>query len=190
MQNFKRIRSGVPVAHLLDEIDGVQNAWRLNQGRQGKVAVQREAEAIPIRGVRKSKVQGRKIWDVHESRFTYISANFPRMRDCLIEMARELNGTLARARVVKLPPGARVYPHRDRGEYYRRRDRYHLVLVSEPGNILECAGESVWMQPGELWWFDNKLEHAAVNNSQTDRIHFIFDLLPEQAADVAQLCQL
>ncbi len=34
------------------------------------------------------------------------------------------------------------------------------------------------MQTGELWWFDNKQMHEARNDSDEDRIHFIFDLLP------------
>jgi len=182
MQHFKCLRSGLPVQHLLDEIAAVPDAWNLNRGRQGKIKVQREAEAIPIRGLRKSAVAGRKKWDVHESRFTYISANFPRVRDCLQVLAQELDGKLARAKVVKLQPGARVYPHSDRGEYYKLRDRYHLVLASEPGNYLTCADERVWMRPGELWWFNNKLEHAAANESSGARIHFIFDLLPRANA--------
>lgn len=181
MQHFKCLKSGVPVQHLLDEIAAVPNAWGLNQGRQGKIKVQREADSIPIRGLRKSKVRGRDKWDVHESRFTYISANFPRVRDCLQVLAQELNGELSRAKVVRLPPGGQVYPHRDRGEYYRIRDRYHLVLESAEGNYLECGGERLWMQPGELWWFDNKQEHAAGNDSTSERIHFIFDLLPNDS---------
>jgi hypothetical protein len=35
------------------------------------------------------------------------------------------------------------------------------------------------MRPGELWWLDNKQEHEAVNEGSEDRIHLIFDLLPE-----------
>jgi len=180
MEHFKRIRSSVPVQHLLDEIATVPDAWQLNRGRQGQIKVQREVDSIPIRGLRKSKIGGRKKWDVHESRFTYISAKFPRVRDCLQMLAQELGGQLSRAKVVKLAPGAQVYPHSDRGEYYRVRDRYHLVLQSEAGNYLECGSERVWMQPGELWWFNNKLEHAAGNESAGDRIHFIFDLLSAQ----------
>ena len=34
------------------------------------------------------------------------------------------------------------------------------------------------MGEGELWWFDNKQEHEAINDGDEDRIHMIFDLLP------------
>jgi len=161
----------------LDEIASVPDAWGLNAGRKQKIAVQRDVDAIPIRGLRKSKIAGRDKWDVHESRFTNISRNFPKIRALLTSLAEELNGELSRARIVRLPPGGKVYPHIDRGEYYRQRDRYHLVFVTAPGNLLTCEDESVHMKTGELWWFENKREHSAENASDVDRIHFIFDLL-------------
>ena len=178
MRYFKLIEKEYPVTPLLEEIASVENAWALNEGRQSKIKVQREAVSIPIRGLRKSKIAGRKKWDVHESRFTTISKQFPRIRSCLESLAQCLDGELSRAKVVRLEPGHRVYPHVDRGEYYRIRDRYHLVLKSEPGNYLKAGDERNWMKPGELWWFDNKATHEAENASNGSRIHFIFDLLP------------
>ncbi|MEL6920992.1 MAG: aspartyl/asparaginyl beta-hydroxylase domain-containing protein [Pseudomonadota bacterium] len=44
---------------------------------------------------------------------------------------------------------------------------------------MRAGDEEVRMKTGELWWFDNKAEHEAMNDSETDRIHLIFDLLPE-----------
>jgi len=32
------------------------------------------------------------------------------------------------------------------------------------------------MRPGELWWFENAIEHEVTNNSANDRIHMIIDL--------------
>lgn len=53
--------------------------------------------------------------------------------------------------------GGRVYPHVARGEHYRARDRFHVILASE------------------LWWFDNKQVHEARNDSVSERIHLIFE---------------
>lgn len=71
-------------------------------------------------------------------------------------------GTLGRAKIVRLPPDGRVLPHRDRGDYYAKRDRYHLVLDS-PGSWMRCGDEEVTMREGELWWFDNKEKHEVRN---------------------------
>jgi hypothetical protein len=42
---------------------------------------------------------------------------------------------------------------------------------------LGAANEWVRMQPGECWWFDNKVPHEAYNESDDWRIHLIFDVL-------------
>lgn len=176
MHRFKLIRDSIDVQPYLDEIASVPNAWDLNSGCKDKIKVQREADAIPIRGMRKSRAMGRSPRDVHESRFTNTSKKFPKIKELLASIADDLDSELSRAKVVKLPPGAKVYAHIDRGEYYRERDRYHLVLQTSEGNTLSCAEETLHMRVGELWWFDNKKEHAAQNASEEDRIHFIFDL--------------
>ena len=178
MNHFKLIRAGVDVAPLLAEIDALPDAWSLSTGRQDKVTVQREAEAIPIRGLRKSKIGERKRRDVHESRYTTTSRRFPVLRAFLEAFAAEHDGELGRAKLVRLRPGHRVYPHIDRGEYYKVRDRYHLILHSPAGSPLVAGDEATRMREGELWWFDNKQMHEACNDGDADRIHFIFDLLP------------
>ena len=178
MQYFRKVKEGLDLRPFLKEIDSVADAWSLNTGRQDKIAVQREAEAIPIRGIVKSKIAGRARCDVHESRFTNTSRRFPRFRDFLQAFAQEELAELGRAKIVRLMPGRRVYPHIDRGEYYRLRDRYHLILRSAAGSYLKSGDEEVRMREGELWWFDNKQVHEAHNDGEAERIHLIFDMLP------------
>lgn len=178
MKYFRRVHDDLDPKPFLDEIASVPEAWALNVGRQSKIAVQREAESIPIRGLVKSKIQGRARCDVHESRFTNISENFPKVRAFIEAFAAEQDAEMSRGKIVRLKPGHRVYPHIDRGEYYVHRDRYHMILQSPKGSYLKSGDEEVRMQEGELWWFDNKQVHEAMNDGDGDRIHVIFDLLP------------
>jgi aspartyl/asparaginyl beta-hydroxylase (cupin superfamily) len=178
MQYFKCIRSGIAVEPLLDSVSAVDAAWDLQTGRQEKVRVQREAQAIPLRGLRKSCQFGRASRDVQESRWTTGSKRFPVLCHMLQSIAEDLEADLGRAKLVLLPAGRRVYPHIDRGRYYQLHDRYHLVLRSSRGSWLKAGNEEVRMQEGELWWFDNRQIHEAHNDGTQDRIHLIFDLLP------------
>jgi aspartyl/asparaginyl beta-hydroxylase (cupin superfamily) len=178
MKYFSRIRSGIDTLPLLDEIAALAGVWEAATGRQQKIQVQREAKAIPLRGLRKSAIRGRKRRDVHESRWTSGSVRFPLARAFLDDTANALDGVLGRARIVCLPAGRRVYPHVDRGEYYRLRNRYHLVLRSTCGSWMKAGDEEMRMGEGELWWFDNDQLHEAFNDGDEDRIHLIFDLLP------------
>ena len=185
MRYFERVKDYVNIRPLLDDIERQPEAWTRFTGRQHKYPAQAETLSIPIRGAVKSLANGRKPRDIHESRFTTISREFPHVVDFLKTFAAERGAGLARAKLVKLPPGHKVRPHIDRGEYYKTRDRYHLVLHSETGSWLKSGGEEVRMKTGELWWFDNQQVHEARNDSGENRIHFIFDLLPRDQSPVS-----
>lgn len=178
MKYFKRIADQIDPAPYLAEIAGVDEAWAGATGRQEKIAVQREALAVPIRGLRKSMRFGRKRRDVQESRWTSGSIQFPKVRAFLEETAARMDCDLGRAKIVCLPAGRKVYPHIDRGAYYRLHGRHHLVLKSALGSWFKAGDEEVRMREGELWWFDNDQMHEAENDGTEDRIHVIFDLLP------------
>ncbi|WP_420346413.1 aspartyl/asparaginyl beta-hydroxylase domain-containing protein [Pelagibius sp.] len=183
MKHFRCLISDIDPAPLLAEIAAVEGAWDVSTGRQDKIQVQREALAIPLRGLRKSAIGERKRRDVHESRWTTGSKRYPLARRFLKDIARQEDSLLSRAKIVCLPAGRRVYPHIDRGDYYKVRNRYHLVLRSAKGSWLKAGDEEVRMQEGELWWFDNKQVHEAFNDGDQDRIHMIFDLLPAARAE-------
>ena len=178
MQNFKLIRKSEDPTPFLTEISSVDGAWDESTGRQDKIAVQREALAIPIRGLRKSAINGRKRRAVHESRWTTGAMKYPKVREFLEAFAEDQDCILGRAKIVCLPAGKRVYPHIDQGEYYRVRGRYHFVLRSAAGSWLKAESEEIRMKEGEVWWFDNNKMHEAHNDGEQDRIHMIFDMLP------------
>ena len=181
MQYFRRVELAPDLEPIKGELAGNRGAWHSQTGRQDRVGVQAETNGIPLRGLRRSKIMGRRRRDVHESRYTTLAGQFPAATDLLERLAEDLGGQLGRAKFARLPPGAVVKPHADRGRYYRVRDRYHCVIESRGGSSLTAGGESVRMQPGEIWWFDNKAIHSARNDSDLPRIHLIFDLLPENA---------
>jgi hypothetical protein len=49
------------------------------------------------------------------------------------------------------------------------------VLDSTPGCIFAAGGESQYMAPGELWWFNHQVEHYVINTGPA-RTHIIMDL--------------
>ena len=191
MRYFSLIREGVDTAPFLNEIAAVDSAWEQATGRQEKIRVQREALAIPLRGLRKSAIAGRPRRDVLESRWTSGSMAFPLARKFIEETAESLGGLPGRAKIVNLPPGKRVYPHVDRGAYYLVHARFHLVLRSTDGSMLRAGDETQRLRNGELWWFDNNQMHEAWNDGSENRIHLIFDVLPpatSRSLPIEQAC--
>lgn len=177
MKNFRLIKQ-VDIAPLLAELHAKVDLFKVDTSRQTKVPEQRETETIYLRSAVKPYPPGVEGRDVHESRRTKMYAEFPVITAWFESFVKEIGGDPGRATIVKLKPQGRVYRHFDRGEYYRIRDRYHLVLQSEAGSLLTSDDEQMRMREGELWWFDNKKFHEAFNLSKQPRIHMIFDVLP------------
>ena len=179
MLRFTKLAEHVDVVPFLEELDAAPEMWSVNTSRQRRLRCQRHTRSIFLRAPKKPLPPGAtNANDVHESWITPAARKFPRALGFCKRIARELEATLGRANLVALLPGCQVYPHVDVGAYYRVRDRFHLVLKSSQGSPLFAGDETVVMRPGELWAFDNKVQHWANNPSPETRVHLIFDVLP------------
>ena len=176
---FTRIAKDVDVAPFLSELAAAPEMWLADTSRQRKVRCQRDTRNIFLRVAKKPLPPGaRNANDVHESRTARSAARFPLALAFCKRIAGLQGGELGRATLVALQARGWVRPHVDAGAYYRIRDRFHLVLHSPAGSPLTAGGETVVMQEGELWAFDNKAEHDARNPTDEPRVHLIFDVLP------------
>lgn len=99
------------------------------------------------------------------------------LQDLVLNVMRVVRGTrLGRVIISRLPPGRQIDPHVDQGAPATYYTRYHVALQSGPGCLNISGDETVVYQPGELWWFDNRVEHSIVNNSADDRIALVIDV--------------
>jgi len=83
---------------------------------------------------------------------------------------------LGRVMVANLRPGEVIDYHIDEGRYAQRIDRYHMVVTSNENVTFTAGSDSVHMNAGEIWWFNNQALHMVKNNGQEDRIHIIVDI--------------
>lgn len=179
MLHFKRLATDVDIEPILAELDAAADMWLADTSRQRKVRCQRNTQNIFLRAAQKPLPRGaRNANDVHASRTTKAAGYFPCALQYCQSVADSLEGQLGRATLVTLLPKSKVYPHVDMGQYYRIRDRLHLVLRSSRGSPLTAEDETVVMQERELWVFNNKANHWAENSSTDARVHLIFDVLP------------
>lgn len=179
MNNFKKIQSGIDVSPFLEELQTYLQKYPWDTIRSTLLDVQKNTRNIHLR----HHVTTREFPDVPNSPLHALTAyTFPHFQKtyAFVEsFAKSTKGTLSRAMIVKLLPHSQVYKHYDAGMYYKTRDRYHLVLQSD-GSKMTSGDESATWHTGELWWFDNKLPHEAFNESDKERIHIIFDVLPQK----------
>ena len=98
-------------------------------------------------------------YEKHTEVISYLSKYFKKLRRCAF---------------LALPIGGEVGIHIDEGTYYLTKDRYHLSIQ---GKYEYTVGdETVIIEPGTLFWFNNKLPHKAVNIGDNIRITFVFDV--------------
>ncbi len=83
---------------------------------------------------------------------------------------------LGRVMINKIAPGGRIFPHADSAEHTDYYTRFHVVLQSAPGCYLRAGDEQLEMKTGDVFWFNNKLEHEVVNNSAFDRLSMVVDI--------------
>lgn len=177
MKNFIRISEGLDVAPLLVALAVRDDLWNQNTLRtahegsahgdasdiwlwfnevdaQSPGAVVNEIFVIPYTG-----------WFV-----------LPQVRSLVFDLMQRVGGVqLGRTMITKLPPGGRICPHVDQGAPAEFFERHHIYLQGS-NSIFSAGEEKLKMQPGEAWWFNNRVEHDVVNMGSDDRIVLIIDV--------------
>lgn len=188
MKNFVRLTTGCEVLPLvlalarLQKSDGIWLAdTYLRDYPQGPFG---DTESVilrfPPRSVYETEEELAKAVvtiDQHENVDQPVFKSIPEARPLVFGLMTLTQGErLGRVMINKLRPGGVIYPHADTPVHAEYWDRFHIVLQSAPGGQFRCGDELVSMKTGEVWWFNNKLEHEVTNNSADDRIHMIVDI--------------
>lgn len=196
MRNFLRIAEGINTAQLniaLWRQPGLWNAYAVRHWHPRSVH-----GVIDDVVLRYNKFDG-----LHDDFVEAVCANIavenypawralPEAAELIYPLMMSVRGLeLGRVFISRMKPGQTIPTHSDiiseaeaafpfRRAPARYYERYHIVLASSPGVVFRCGEEQVWMRQGEVWWFNNQLEHEVVNNSAEDRIHLIVDIHSQQ----------
>lgn len=85
------------------------------------------------------------------------------------------NSTLGGVLITRIPPGKQVYRHSDAGfwhsEYYKT--KVLVLLESAPGQTFSFENKSYAGVKGEVFKFNNLVDHWVENNSDVDRVSLI-----------------
>lgn len=179
MNNFLLISKNINVIPLQTEIIRQPQLWKadtyLRDYPQGPFS---EIETIFLRFPPGSvTAEERAKRDPHESVWMDGSLHLPAARPLIFALMAQVQGErLGRVMLNKIPAGHRIYPHADLPEHANYWDRFHYVVASAPGVMFWCGNEEASMETGDVWWFQNALEHEVINDSSQDRIHLIVDI--------------
>jgi hypothetical protein len=179
MRNFLRLAQGVNMTPLMVQIQRQPELWKadtyLRDYPQGPFE---DVETIFLRFPPSSVSElERSQKDQHECVWMDGMIHLPAARALIFNLMTTIEGErLGRVMLNKIRPGGRIFPHADTPVHAEYWDRFHYVVQSSPGVNFRCGDEQVQMSTGEVWWFQNAIEHEVINNSAGDRIHLICDI--------------
>lgn len=94
----------------------------------------------------------------------------------LNQVVSSFGEVVARSRLMRLEPGAKVAEHVDFNYHWVSRVRIHVPIITDPDVVFYCGDEAVHMKAGESWLFDSWRRHRVVNSSKVRRVHLVIDL--------------
>jgi hypothetical protein len=175
MSSFKLIKTNIDIQPFVDEIQKNQSSWYYDTKRQKIYGVHKATHSIPLRlhpEPKRDEFPG----DIELVVNTPMARKFTSLLSFAHKTAEDLHGDLGRVLVTKLAARSYIGLHYDHGEYYKKRDRFHLVISHEGESGLRVKDEEQLLEIGTLWCFDNYDWHSAFNNGTGDRIHLVFDI--------------
>ncbi len=159
--------------------------WNIETERAASITHHQYTHTIPLRNRVSFTEEYHPVDGVHESIRLLYADNFPHIYETVMQLAEKLNIGLGRVVLVRLQPHQQAYRHYDSEIFLRGRKRFHLIVQAGSQNILSAGHETSNVQPGEVWFFANKVMHRAHNKSNIPRIHVIFDGYPLDREHIA-----
>lgn len=90
------------------------------------------------------------------------------------------DGKMGKAVFLRLPEDKVVYQHYDEGDYLGLVHRHHIAIKTNDKAIFLIDQEKKNMETGDCWEINNGRFHGVINNGDTERIHLLFDILPNK----------
>lgn len=195
MRNFQQVAAGIDVLPLLHAIALQPQLWNANKTRTWHPqSAHRVVDDILLRYNDYDAERGDDFVERVCSEIPVMNlpafAALPQAAPIVFGlMARVMGEHLGRVFISRMAPGVCIPPHTDRiapaeeafpdkmppAVYY---ERYQVALKAAPGVVFRAGDETVFMEPGSIWWFDNCVEHEVLNHSQDDRISLVIDIRP------------
>jgi hypothetical protein len=122
------------------------------------------------------------ICEEHTSSWYPVAYEMPEVFPIVIKLmeqvqAKRLGGVL----ITKIPPGAGVDPHIDKGWHADYYEKYYVPILNSDGATFNFPDGAIAPKDGEVYWFRNDVSHWVINDSDTDRIAMIVCIKPHES---------
>lgn len=189
MRHFLKIAEGIDVAPVLAELDAHPELW-------GQIPYRKTFQGTPHSRMddvwfhyadpaRYAPGDLKSMMNEHIPIWYPAVKAVPSVRRITMDLMARVEGeAIGLVMITRIPPGAGLDPHIDRGWHCDYHDKFYVSLQSEPGSLFCTDGrksydvepeptEALNPRPGECWLFDNHRNHWVVNESPVDRLTLI-----------------
>jgi len=174
----------VDVDMVVGELERQPELWDRNRWRKDRPnSPHREMSDIWLRFA--DPAHPERFHEPHHSVFWPAWWAIPTVHDIVFDAMRDARATeLGGILITKVPPGKQIYAHHDRGVWHAEHYNFKVYIVLQ-GNqaCVNWASESpqtrAVMKTGEVWYFNNLVDHGLVNEGVTDRISLIVSMRTE-----------
>jgi hypothetical protein len=179
MTRFLKVAEGVDVKPLLAEIDANADLW-------GQFGWRKNIPGGPHSGMTDIWVRYNDIRPFeacgdfagfnseHESVWYPAYYRLPALKGIIFPLMTLVEGErLGGVLITRIPPCAGIGAHRDAGWHVNHYDKFYVSLKSAPGAHFHSGDELICPVPGDVYRFDNRLEHWVENRSTEDRVTLI-----------------
>lgn len=179
MNPFTLIRQDVDVAPLLTALERHPELWDQHSRRKtGEGSPHGGMSDIWVRyneiGEREKGGDWSQFNAAHESAWYPAYDALPELAPLIFDLMRTVQGErLGGVLITKIPSGSGIDPHIDRGWHVDYYDKYYLSLKSAPGANFHCGEYFINPKPGDIYHFDNRIEHWVENKSPIERMTLI-----------------
>lgn len=177
MNHFLKVAGDIDVRPLLAQMEERPELWD-QFGWRKKIPGGPHAQMSDI-WVRYNAIAnlGPRFNDEHESVWYPAYHALPALAPMMSRLMELVEGKrIGGVLITRIPPGAGIARHVDRGWHVETFDKFYVSLKSAPGAKFICyEGGLEVLEPkvGECWRFDNRLPHSVENESSEDRITLI-----------------
>jgi hypothetical protein len=182
--HFRLIHSGLDVAPILAELEAGDDLWDANADRTTRAnSPHADSSDLWLRYFPRESLQTDADFN-REGRCVFYPAwaKLPALHQVAWALMPTLQATeMGGGLITKLPPGGRILPHADDSWHARFFNRkVYIPLKSNPWCINRCESEVVGFRAGEIWEFNNLVEHEVRNDGPDERITVILCFHSEQ----------
>jgi hypothetical protein len=170
-----RLHGNFDVSEISQLLSTYSDEWLANKERQVMYEVHKETNSIFV-------YDHSNNWSLGDPYDLKVNDSQPVLIDLVSSIVKSLesihDGKVGKCVFIKMPAHKSVGEHTDKMDYLGAVRRHHIAITTNDDVFFFVNKEAKNMKVGECWEINNNLLHSVENNGDTERIHLMVDILP------------